>query len=83
MASPKHGAALEMVFGMGEPKSGADEGAHDEARDMLISAFHDVGIKDEEASNLVDALHEYVEACIEQHGAAGEEEEEPQSEKGY
>lgn len=80
MAGPKKGAALEMIFGApmgkGHGMPMGDDDSHDEARDMLVSAFHDVGIKGEEASSLVDALHEYIESCMSKHGAAPEEEEE-------
>lgn len=77
MASPaKKGLDIGLVFGAPSGKGGApmDEGEHDEARDMLVSAFHDVGIKGEEASSLVDALHEYIESCMAKHETAPHEE---------
>lgn len=56
---------LMLAFGMGKPGGDdPDESDHDAARDMLVSALHDVGIKGDEATSLVDALHEYVEACF-------------------
>lgn len=77
MANAKKGLDVGLVFGAppgkGGPGGGADDD-HDEARDMLISALHDVGIKGDEASSLVDALHEYVESCVSKHDEAPEEE---------
>lgn len=82
MAAPaKKGADLGIVFGTPSGKGGAiDDGDHDEARDMLVSAFHDTGIKGEEASALVDALHEYIESCLSKHESAPHDETEEESE---
>lgn len=95
MAAPaKKGLDVGIIFGApGKHKPGAldDEADHDEARDMLISAFHDTGIKNEEASNLVDALKEYIHSCFRQleaepheEGEHEDENEEPEDEdEGY
>jgi hypothetical protein len=69
---------LAIAFGMGPPGAAHDEDSeHDAARDMLVSALHDTGIKGEEASGLVDALHEYIESCV-----AKSREPKPESDEG-
>lgn len=83
MAKP----GLDIVFGMGKPKSPNEDIADDNgARDLLVSSLHDVGIKGDEASNLVDALHEYIKSCVAEHEAGESPEHEAaehDEEEGY
>jgi hypothetical protein len=63
MAKAKKPAAI--VFGMGDPVEddmGDADASHDEASETLKAALADSGIDASDA--LMDALHQYVEACL-------------------
>lgn len=79
MAKPEK-PGLDIVFGMGKPGP-KEEHDDDGARDLLVSSLHDVGIKGDEASNLVDALHEYIKSCVAEHEEPEEGEEHEEEDK--
>lgn len=79
MAMAKKGPAVDIVFGMGKPKSGADEHDDgDDSRSMLIGALGDAGIEGDKAEAVADALHEYILSCT---SGGDESDEAPESGK--
>lgn len=67
--------AVEMVFGMGgKPDEAEDvDNAHEEATETLKEALGAAGVEADDS--LMNALHQYVEACIKKPPDVAVEEE--------
>lgn len=83
MAAAKKGPGLAIVFGgASKPGASGDEAAeHDEAKQVLVDSLKDSGMDEDAAHNVVDAMHQYILACM--HAPPASEKAEEDEEEGY
>ena len=78
-AAMGHKPGIEMVFGVGGGKAPKGDDEHGEATSNLKDALVDAGLDEGAMDTVMDALDQYVDACVKKHmegGSAPKDEEE-------